>query len=87
MQFGLLLVGVIWKTKKFNIVELGPGDGSLTNILLRSFKQFPEFNSIKKIYLFEESNYLKNTKRKIINKDVKWINNFSVIKGPVIFWK
>ncbi len=76
------------KPKNFNIVELGPGDGSLTNILLRSFKQFPEFNSIKKIYLFEESNYLKKIqKRKIINKDVKWINNFSVIKkGPVIFF-
>jgi len=76
------------KPKNFNIVELGPGDGSLTKILLRSFKQFPEFNSIKKIYLFEESNYLKKIqKRKIINKDVKWINNFNLIKkGPVIFF-
>ena len=37
------------KPKNFNIVELGPGDGSLTNILLKSFKKFPEFNSIKKI--------------------------------------
>ena len=76
------------KPKNFNIVELGPGDGSLTNILLRSFKQFPEFNSIKKIFLFEESNYLKKIqKRKIVNKDVKWINNFDVIKkGPVIFF-
>ena len=76
------------KPKNFNIIELGPGDGSLTKILLRSFKQFPEFNSIKKIYLFEESNYLKKIqKRKIINKDVKWINNFNLIKkGPVIFF-
>ena len=76
------------KPKNFNIVELGPGDGSLTKILLRSFKQFPEFNLIKKIYLFEESNYLKKIqKRKIINKDVKWINNFNLIKkGPVIFF-
>ena len=45
------------KPKNFSIVELGPGDGSLTNILLRSFKKFPEFNSIKKIFLYEESNY------------------------------
>ena len=75
------------KPKNFNIVELGPGDGSLTNILLRSFKQFPKFNSIKKIFLFEESNFLKKIqKKKIINKDVKWVNNFNVIKkGPVIF--
>ena len=31
------------KPKNFNIVELGPGEGSLTKILLRSFKKFPEF--------------------------------------------
>ncbi len=52
------------KPENFNIVELGPGDGSLTNILLRSFKKFPEFNSIKKIFLFEESNYLRKIQKK-----------------------
>ena len=76
------------KPKNFNIVELGPGDGSLTNILLRSFKKFPEFNSVKKMFLFEESQLLKKIqKRKIVDKDIKWINNFSGIKkGPVIFF-
>ena len=77
------------KPKNFNIVELGPGDGSLTNILLKSFKKFPEFNSVKKIFLFEESQLLKKIqKRKIVDKkDVKWISNFSGIKkGPVIFF-
>ena len=76
------------KPKNFNIVELGPGDGSLTKILLKSFKKFPEFNSIKKIFLYEESNYLKKIqKKKYLNKDVKWINNFNEIKkGPVIFF-
>ena len=76
------------KPKNFNIVELGPGDGSLTSILLRSFKRFPDFNSIKKIFLFEKSNYLKKIqKKKIIDKDVRWINNLNDIKkGPVIFF-
>ncbi len=76
------------KPKNFNIVELGPGDGSLTKVLLKSFKKFPEFNSVKKIFLFEESNFLKKVqKRKIVNKDVKWIKNFNKIKkGPVIFF-
>ena len=41
------------KPKNLNIVELGPGDGSLTKILLRSFKKFPDFNSSKKIFLYE----------------------------------
>ncbi len=76
------------KPKNFNIVELGPGDGSLTKILLKSFRQFPEFNSIKKIFLFEESDYLRKIqKKKILDRDVKWINNFDKIKkGPVIFF-
>ena len=76
------------KPKNFNIVELGPGDGSLTNTLLRSFKKFPEFNSIKKIFLYEESEYLKKIQKKnILCENVNWINNFnSIKKGPVIFF-
>lgn len=76
------------KPKNFNIVELGPGDGSLTNVLLRSFKKFPEFNSVKKIFLYEKSNYLKKIqKRNILEKNVNWINNFNTIKrGPVVFF-
>jgi cyclopropane-fatty-acyl-phospholipid synthase len=76
------------KPKNFNIVELGPGDGSLTRILLKSFKKFPEFNNRKKIFLYEESNYLKNIQRKnVIDKKVEWIDNFNKIKkGPVIFF-
>ena len=65
MQFGYSTCWELFgKPKNFNIVELGPGDGSLTNILLRSFKKFPEFNSIKKIFLYEESNYLKKIQKK-----------------------
>ena len=76
------------KPKNFNIIELGPGDGSLTNVLLRSFKKFPEFDSVKKIFLYEKSNYLKKIQKKnILDKNVSWINNFNLIaKGPVIFF-
>ena len=76
------------KPKNFNIIELGPGDGSLTKILLKSFKKFPEFNSIKKIFLYEKSYHLRKIQKKVIsNKDVKWINNFNIIKkGPVVFF-
>ena len=76
------------KPKKFNIVELGPGDGSLTKTLLKVFKKFPEFNSVKKIYLYEKSNYLKKAQElKISDKSVKWIKDFNNIKdGPVIFF-
>ncbi len=76
------------KPKIFNIVELGPGDGSLTKILLDVFIKFPEFNSAKRIYLYEISSFLKNSQKKNIqSKQIKWINNFKNIKnGPVIFF-
>ena len=76
------------KPKNFSIVELGPGDGSLTNTLLKTFKKFPEFNSIKDIFLLEKSTFLKKVqKRKILNKDVKWISNLNGIKkGPIVFF-
>ena len=76
------------KPKKFNFVELGPGDGSLTKTLLNTFKKFPEFNLVKKIYLYEKSNYLKKVQQlKIADKNVKWIKDFNNIKdGPVVFF-
>ena len=79
---------VFGKPKKINIVELGPGDGSLSKILLKIFERFPEFNDSKKMYLFEISNRLKNLqKNKITKKKVKWIKDFNEIKnGPVIFF-
>ncbi len=76
------------KPKRFNIIELGPGDGSLAKILLKVFERFPEFNSAKKLYLFETSDLLKKLQKKNIgNKEVKWIKNFNNIKsGPVVFF-
>ena len=76
------------KPKNFNIIELGPGDGSLANILLKTFKKFPKFNSIKNMFLLEKSIFLRKVqKRKILNKDVKWIDNLNEIKkGPVVFF-
>ena len=81
-----------WNTlgrpKKFNIVELGPGDGSLTKILLRTFQQFPLFYKATNIFLYEKSNLLKKLQKKNIDSlKVKWVKNFTNIKkGPVIFF-
>ena len=76
------------KPKKINIVELGPGDGSLIRILLNISKKFPEFNSAKNIFLYETSDYLKKIQRKNLNKgEIKWINNFrNLTDAPVIFF-
>ena len=57
------------KPKRFNIVELGPGDASLTKVLLEVFKRFPKFNDSKKIYLYERSSFLKKkTKTNLKNE-------------------
>ena len=76
------------KPKKLNIIELGPGDGSLTKVLLKVFERFPEFNAAKKIHLYEVSSFLKKLqKRNIKNDEVKWVKNFKGINnGPVIFF-
>ena len=79
---------VLGKPKKLNIIELGPGDGSLAKILIKVFEKFPEFNAAKKIYLYEVSNFLKDVQeRNINNNNIKWIKNFRNINdGPVIFF-
>lgn len=76
------------KPSNINIVELGPGDGSLTMVLMDVFKRFPKFNSCKNIYLFEVSSILKKIQQKNIkNTKVKWIQNFKKIKNaPTIFF-
>ena len=63
------------KPKNFNVVELGPGDGSLSRILLKSFKKFPEFNAVKKLFLYEESKYLIKIQKK--KKLIKVPNGFA----------
>ena len=76
------------KPKKLNIIELGPGDGSLTKILFSVFKRFPDLDSAKKIYLYETSDLLKKIQKSNIQNDqVKWIKNFEEIQGgPAIFF-
>ena len=76
------------KPRNINIVELGPGDGSLAKVLLAVFKKFPDFNYAKKFYLYEVSNLMKNMQKKNIkNCQIKWIKNFKNIdNGPVIFF-
>ncbi len=90
-MIGIWLVSIwdsLGKPKKFNIVELGPGEGDLTKILIKTFKRFPEFYKSTKIYLYEKSyKLIKLQKKKINDPKVTWVNNFSKIKdGPVIFF-
>ncbi len=75
------------KPKKFNIIELGPGNGLLINVMIKTFKKFPEFFNSSKIYMYEKSKKLEIIQKKLLGKeDIKWVKNFDLIKkGPVIF--
>ncbi len=79
---------IFGKPNKINIVELGPGEASLTKILLDVFKKFPNFDAAQNIYLYEKSEFLKKKQKNVLkNRKVRWINNFKNIKkGPVIFF-
>ena len=76
------------KPKNFNFVELGPGDGSFTKVLVNTIENFPDFDKSLNIFLYEKSGFLKKVQSKKINDSrVKWISNFkSIKKGPVIFF-
>ena len=79
---------ILGKPKIFNLVELGPGDGSLSEVLVRTFKNFPTFNNSVKIFLYEKSQFLKKIqKKRVKGVNVRWINDFQKLKGgPVIFF-
>ena len=75
------------KPKKILLVELGPGDGSLSRDLLKTFKHFKDFYNSLEINLLEISDKLKIIqKSKILSKKTKWIKELNEINyGPVIF--
>tara|TARA_B100000780_G_scaffold185354_1_gene130162 strand:- start:7 stop:1071 length:1065 start_codon:yes stop_codon:yes gene_type:complete len=75
------------KPKLFNVVELGPGSGQMSSVLIRVFKKFPDFYDSMNIFLYEKSKNLKQLQKKnLFGEKVKWINSFDYIKsGPVIF--
>ena len=73
--------------KKFNLIELGSGNGEMILQMIKSFKNFPNFQKSCKINIYEKSPFLKKIqKKKLKQYDVKWIKNLNEIKdGPNIF--
>ena len=73
--------------KKFNLIELGAGNGEMILQLLKTFKNFPIFKASCKVNIFEKSNYLKKIqKKKLKNYKVTWLKNLNEItKSPNLF--
>ena len=66
------------KPKKFNIVELGPGTGKLSKILLETFKKFPEFYKSQNTFLYERSKKLKLVQKKFCLEVI--LNGYLILK-------
>ena len=73
--------------KKFNIVELGAGNGEMMYQIMNAVKKFKNFDKSSNFIIFEKSQYLKKLqKNKIKFQNIKWINKLEKIsKFPTIF--
>ena len=73
--------------KKFNLIELGAGNGEMMKVLIESFKNFPLFLKSCNLIIHEKSPVLiKIQKKKLIKSKVLWLSNISKIKKiPSIF--
>ena len=73
--------------KKFNLVELGAGNGEMMKDLIESFKNFPIFLSSCNFMIHEKSSSLiKIQKKKLTKTKIRWISRLNKIKKePCIF--
>ncbi len=73
--------------RKFNLIELGSGNGEMMRILIESFKKFPDFLKSCTFIIYEKSQLLIKLQKKNINyKNIIWISNLNKIKSlPSIF--
>ena len=78
----LLFWNKIKKPKVLNILELGPGDGTMSKDILVSLSKFSFFRSKVNYYLLETSNSLKKVqKEKLKNqKNIFWVSKLKNFK-------
>ena len=82
-----------WKNlgspKKFNLIELGAGNGEMMKVMIESFQKFPIFLKSCNFIIYEKSPILIKKQKNHINfKKIEWRQNFSKLKKlPSIFLK
>ena len=73
--------------KKFNLIELGAGNGEMMRVLVNTFNKFPQFQNSCKINILEKSELLQQTqKNNIKGTKIRWLNNLNELNNfPCIF--
>ena len=73
--------------KKFNLIELGAGNGEMMKILIESFQNFPSFLNSCNFIIHEISpSLIKIQKKKLTRTRITWISKIDEIKkNPSIF--
>ncbi len=74
-----------WKSlgcpKKFNLIELGAGNGEMMKIIIESLQNFPSFfKSCKFIILEKSPSLIKIQKKKLSKTKIFWIKDLKKIK-------
>ena len=73
--------------KKFNLIELGSGNGEMMRVMIESFKKFPSFLKSCNILIHEKSpKLISQQKIRIQYEKIKWIKNINnLTELPNIF--
>ena len=80
-----------WKSvgspKKFNLLELGAGNGEMMKVIIETLKNFPDCFNACSFIIHEKSNFLINQQKKNLNfKNVLWIKNIKKINSyPTLY--
>ena len=73
--------------KKFNLIELGAGNGEMMKVIIESFQNFPNFFKSCNLIIHEKSlSLVKIQKKKLHKKKITWISKINEINDhPSIF--
>ena len=76
----------IGSPKKFNLIELGAGNGEMMRVITETLKKFPECHNACNFMIHEKSNFLINQQKKKLDaekiswiKDIKNINSYPTL--------